>query len=227
MKTKTSFSLKPSLLILPLSLFTALGAAGAITSIYYTSGSGAPIPGGATLGGTLASVGFDAYQTNNEDGNINDGGLVAASLNGFGQMFYQNYTAGLPATLGDGSTLNSITIILFAEEVSPIGIPGLYNVLDGLGGNGALITSFSLTRPADNGTWVSLTLTATQFAGGFSIAAADTNTVDVFANFASEENSVAGHTPLIVANYVSTVPEPSVALLGALGALGLLLRRRI
>jgi hypothetical protein len=208
----------------------ASGAAGAQTYFYSNSGSGSGVAaGGIIADGTLASIGFDIWSYDHKTSAVlSDSGLVstrpAAGLNG---AYDINIAASGLATAGPvGTTLESVTLYLYATSVNPNGAPVGFSLYDGINGSGSFIDTLSLSGPGSEDQFFSVTMTGDQFLGGFSIVSNGLGSTALL-NITTELNTTDGgaYSPGISATF-APVPEPSSLALGTLGALSLLFRRR-
>jgi hypothetical protein len=213
-------------LVTSLVIGSLSGMASAQTTVFYSdTGSGSNAASGYTSSGDLDSIGYDSSTYISSTGaTAADTGTISTrpTVNVALPAYYQNYSAvNLPTSIGT-ETLQSVTLYLYAESVNPDGSSLSFTIYDSLNGTGNTIP---LTLSNTNeGTFFSFTLTAEQFAGGFSIGATGLPT-NALLNISSEENASVFQTPGLLATY-SAIPEPSAILLGAASALGLLRRRR-
>jgi len=233
MKNKHPLAAKiPSLMLV--GLICATGTAVAQTSAFYSdTGSGSiAFAGNPPVTGNLAAIGYDSVQYNHFDGSTSDGGTIGARPflapgPGLAKLTSNFTAAGLPATDGFGGALLSVQFFIFAEAITPQ--PGgdpteTFTIFDGLNGTGTP-TNLTLSSTLDPG-FFTFTLTAAQFAGGFSIAADNSLATLGLLNMSTEENLAAFQHPGVLATYAA-VPEASVSLLaGVVGVAGLLRRRR-
>jgi hypothetical protein len=208
---------------------SASGLAAAQTMVFYSDDNagtpaGANAAAGYTPAGNLDSIGYDSSTYNAATGaTFADPGTISTRpfINAAVPAYFQNYNInGLPTSVG-AETLQSVTLFIYAESVNPDGSNLGFTIYDALNGAGGTIP-LTLSN-ANEGNFFSFTLTAAQIANGFSIGATGLPT-NALLNVASEENTSFDLRPGVLATYA--IPEPSAALLGAVGALVLLRRRR-
>lgn len=213
-----------------LGLLTAGSASGqTITQFFSNAGSGSnAAAGGVTSTGTLSSIGFDMSTYNEFSGQtLNDnGGVSTRPANGAVRALSQNFTSSLVTPAG--YELSSVTVYIFAESINPDGSLTSFTLNDSLNGTGNVIQTLDLLGGAggQEGTFLALTLTAQQYLGGFSISSPGLGATALF-NASSELSTTNGgfQTPGLSATFTA-IPEPSAVLLGAIGSLALLRRRR-
>lgn len=208
----------------------AAGEAGAQTVFYSNAGSGSNAAAGAgASNGTLADIGFDLSHWNRAGAVLADSGAVSARADvaGPGLAYDINIIApNLSALAPAGTQLDSVTFYFYALSVNPDGGALSFSVYDGYQGSlGNYIKPWSLTGPADENGFISLTVSATQLAGGISITA-DGLPANALLNLSSEMDLAnPSFTPGVSATFVP-VPEPTSFGLIALTGLVLLRRKR-
>jgi hypothetical protein len=185
---------------------------------------------------TLASTGY-ASQTINHQTSVVDttnGTNGARSPNGVGQnrtstsIDLGTFTP-LVGTGIDGSieTITNVTLLLYVEAQSPIAGIKTFSLYSGLDSTTSPVGSFTVSD-ADIGSFISIDVPSSVAFSGFTIGNGDNHNPAWVMSTSSEDNSTFNFTPGYRVDTVMTlsVPEPTTALLGGLGALALLRRRR-
>lgn len=179
--------------------------------------------------GTLTDIGFDVQMRNRGTGVTDPADTGVAVTRATAGILVPPLDLNIlaPDLLSQGpagSTLESVTIYLFVIGVNPDGTPQTFSVFDDFSGTGNLISTFQLLAPNQENQFMSFTVTGEQFLGGISITsdggAANTR-MDVY----TEQTALFEVAPGLSATFV-TIPEPSAALLGGMGSLLILRRRR-
>lgn len=215
MTTSPGFTLAS---LLGISLLS-LSAAGAQTITQHYSNSG-------PADGNLAAIGFDSYQWAEATGYDTTGTQVGVQG---GTLFNTNwssinYVFSAP-TAPAGYELTGVDLSLFIYSMVPINSTTTFDIYAGLDRTGGVVGHFDLTHPVDINTFQDISIPVSALAGGFSLGYA-TNSISP-PNFVTYTEGVANTAlhPEVTFTF-SAIPEPSVAVLGALGGLALLRRRR-
>lgn len=205
----------------------ASGAAMGQTLFYSNAGSGSnAAAGGVTSDGTLGSIGFDISYYNAVSGTqfADTGGASARPQQGAAVSAYNINFAASNLIAPPGTELSSVTLYLFASSINPDGTTQNYTLYDGLNATGGT-SIVPISQSTSEGQFLALTLTGAQFLNGFSLSAVGL-LPGTLLNISTENNVATPiQTPGISVTF-APVPEPSAALLGALGSFALLRRRR-
>jgi hypothetical protein len=206
----------------------------------------AQLGGAGNYNSTLASSGFasesylylqgstssdDLIQTTATDTGTQNGGMlgvgngnnVAASGFDLGNFALQ----GPAGTDGSYEVITSITLLLYvtgASITAPDPVISIYAGLNNATGVGAL-GSYSVGQ-SQVGSYISIDIPASVAFSGFTLADLVRRNPQDLANYGTEDNTTIAFQPAYRVNTIYVIPEPSAALLGALGSLTLLRRRR-
>lgn len=208
-------------LLILLGLFTTASHAATITAPDITSGS-------SSFTTSDGLVTLTPYSDVTGTGTVS---TIGTGVNFFGPGSDNKIsdTDGNPATTGDREALD----IELAATVSLSGISFRWTRAAGASPDGVVISGFLADPGASTSSGVGITYSAGSL---FLNYAWDAGTIRsfTFSNLAASQGETLRVTvtdvdnagPQATINTITYVPEPSVAILGALGALGLLRRRR-
>jgi hypothetical protein len=135
---------------------------------------------------------------------------------------------GAPGTDGSVETVVSVTLLLYVTSASitaPDPIISIYAGLANTNGTGGALGTYTLGQ-SSVGSYLSIDIPYSVAFAGFTIADLINRVPQDSANYGTEENTTLAFQPAYRVNTVYVIPEPSAALLGALGSLTLLRRRR-
>lgn len=184
---------------------------------------------------SLADSGYDSHQYRHGDGAVTDTGLMSAQspnalgTNRLSSVFSLGSFGNDVGTGTDGSTeqITSVTLWLYVASISPLNTTDTFTIFSGLNSTTGAVGSFSVTQPTDVNTFVGIDIPLSVALSGFTIGNGNNQTPTQLLNTYTESAGVANATnrPGFSVTTVM-IPEPSSALLGALGAAVLLRRRR-
>jgi hypothetical protein len=135
---------------------------------------------------------------------------------------------GPASTDGSVETITSVTLLLYvtgASITAPDPVLSIYTGLQNSLGTGLVGSSFTVGQSAV-GSYISIDIPKEVAFDGFTIADLVRRNPQDLVNFGSEDNTTIAFQPAYRVNTTYMIPEPSSALLGALGSLALLRRRR-
>ncbi|MBK1884038.1 hypothetical protein JIN85_16585 [Luteolibacter pohnpeiensis] len=233
MKTKPLGRSKIACLI-SAGILASAGLAGAQTFYFENAGSTSGVAAsGGTYAGTLSDIGFDAQLWNRGTSSVNsdEGGVATRpDVPGPGGAYDLNFIiTNLDAYAPEGTVLESVTLYLYTTVIAPDDTDISFSMYDGYQSSlGTFIDYLTVNSNTAEYQFITITLTADQITGGFSITS-DGLSSSAQMNIASEVNTDDGgaYTPGVSVTYAPiAVPEPSIAAMGALGALALAASRR-
>jgi hypothetical protein len=182
--------------------------------------------------------GYNSYQYRHNDGNVDDtGGVIgvlganAAGINRISSVFDLGTLASTGNDIGTGSdgsveTITSITLFLYVTDVSPNSGTFTFDIYTGLNSTTDSVSSFTVSATNENG-FIAIDIPISVAFSGFTIGYGTNNPTQRLLNTATETNSTVTFLPGFRVNTeLVLIPEPAAALLGALGSLFLLRRRR-
>jgi len=207
---------------------TALGGAGDFNSTLVASGFTSTAHA-YYLGGSTAD---DSSDPANPEMGVQNGGTLGT---GFGNNRIATGVdlgsfslQGGPGIDGSYEVITSITLLLYVTSASitaPDPVISLYTGFNNKDATGQVGSSFTVGSSAV-GSYISIDIPASVAFDGFTIADFIRRNPQDGVNFGSENNSTTAYQPAYRVNTVYVIPEPSSALLGALGSLAFLRRRR-
>jgi hypothetical protein len=244
---KTAFA---AALLASLSASGLVGAQVAGTTLRYIVSPGAAqtaaLGGAGDFNSTLAASGFasesysyfngatssdDTIDTTATDTGTQNGGIFGSgngnnvSASGFdlGSFTLQ----GAPSTDGSVETITSVTLLLYVTGASITAPDPIISIYAGLNNATGLNALGSYTVGQSNvGSYISIDIPKDVAFDGFTIADLVRRNPQDLANYGTENNTTLAFQPAYRVNTTYVIPEPSAALLGALGSLVLLRRRR-
>jgi hypothetical protein len=136
---------------------------------------------------------------------------------------------GAPGTDGSVEVIQSVTLLFYVTSASitaPNPTIGIYSGLNNTNLSATPIATFSLSA-SQVGSYVTIDVPySADLFTGVTLANFAREVPQDSVNWGSEDNSTVAFQPAYRVNTVYVIPEPSAALLGALGSLVLLRRRR-
>jgi len=183
---------------------------------------------------SLADSGYNSWQLRHNDGAISDTGQISAqSPNFFGtnrlsSVFSLGSFGNDVGTGIDGSieTVTSVTLWLYVASISPANATDTFTIYSGTNSTTGAVGSFTVTQPTDVNTFIGIDIPLSVAMSGFTIGNGTNQTPTQLLNTYTESSSTAAFRPGFSVNTVMVIPEPSVALLGVVGAAAFLRRRR-
>jgi len=207
---------------------TALGGAGDFNRTLVASGYASESYGYAQ-GNTAAddNINPNATTSGHQNGGgagVGNGNNVTATGIDMGTFTLQ----GGPGLDGSYEVITSITLLLYvtgASVTAPDPIVSLYPGLNNYSNTGAVGSTYTVGN-AEVGSYIEIDIPASIAFEGFTIADFVRRNPQDLVNYGTENNTTSAFQPAYRVNTVYVIPEPSTALLGAIGSLALLRRRR-
>jgi hypothetical protein len=183
---------------------------------------------------SLADSGYNSWQIRHNDGNITDTGLMSASSptalnsNRISSVFFLGSFGKDIGTGVDGSVeqITSVTLWLYVATISPNGATNTFTIYSGLNSTTNAVGSFTVTEPTDEGGFIGIEIPLSVALTGFTIGNGDSQTPTQVMNTYTESSTTAAFRPGFSVTTVMVIPEPSAVLLGGVGMLVLIRRRR-
>lgn len=179
---------------------------------------------------------FNMEQYNENTGALSSGATessvspdtTALGIQGFSTVLDLGTFGDQHSTPGFTEVVTGVTLYLWVTNLSPLASTTTFQIYDGLGGRtGTLIGDvITLTEPNSEQAYVAITIPSSLWDGDFSIGKSGQNSSTLF-NTVTDNGTAANRPGFAVTTTLVAIPEPtSAALLGGLGLMALIRRRR-
>jgi len=183
------------------------------------------------LSGTTESdnlVQTAATETGTQNGGLGGGAGLGNNVTATGVDLGTFAFQGGPGIDGSYEVVTSVTLLFYVTSASitaPNPVISIYEGLNNKTTTGAVGSTYSVGQ-SDVGTYISIDIPYSVAFSGFTLGDFIRRNPQDLANYGTEDNTTVNFQPAYRVNTVYVIPEPSAALLGVIGSLAFLRRRR-